>query len=92
MQLPNNTNTTVAIPWEFDEEEISQIQTVLTSPLIRAYLQSLKYLALEGKLSDPAKSTEQDVKAANDFMCGQEYVITALLAPQIYVPTQPKGV
>jgi len=86
LQLPKD-NTTQAIPWEFDQAERDHLRTVFSSPLVRAYLQSLKYLALSNKLISPDGNTELDVKAANDYMAGQEFTLDALLSTPLYVAT-----
>lgn len=75
-----------AVPWEFDKEEVEQLQVVFSSPLVQAYLQSLKYLALSNSLVPPDASSHEDVKAANDYMAGQEFTLDALLATPLYVP------
>jgi len=83
MQLAKNKQ---AIPWEFDEGEIGQLNIVFSSPLVQAYLQSLKYLALDNKLVSPENNTLADVKAANDYMAGQEFTLDALLSTPVYTP------
>jgi len=75
-----------AVPWEFDGAEVDQLKEVFSSPLVQAYLQSLKYLALSNKLVPPESSTMEDVKAANDYMAGQEFTLDALLATPLYIP------
>jgi len=85
MQLPDN-NTQQAIPWVFTPEEKEQLQTTFQSPLVHAYLQSLKHLALSNRLISPNGNDLADVKAANDYMAGQEYTLDALLSAPLYVP------
>jgi len=85
MQLPNNQSLQ-AIPWEFTAAEKLKLQEIFNSPLVHAYLQSLKYLALSNKLVPPENTTLDDVKAANDYMAGQEYTLDALLSNPLYVP------
>jgi len=77
----------LALPWEFDVEEVAHLQAIFSSDLVQAYLQALKHMALSNRLIEPNGTTITDVKAANDYMAGQEFTLDALLATPIYIPT-----
>jgi len=78
------------VPWEFDAGEIEHLRSIFESGLVRAYLQSLQHMALMGKLVDPS-NTLADVKAANDYMAGQEYILSAMLSSPLYVTPQKES-
>ena len=46
-----------AIPWRFDTEEQEHLRSIFNSSLVRAYLKSLKYLALSNKTHPPQRVT-----------------------------------
>jgi len=78
-------NDSVAIPWEFSQEEADTIKGMLEVPLMQAYLQSVKHQALSNLLVDPTTATEQDLVASNAYMAGQEFLLDALMSEDLYI-------
>jgi len=79
-----------AIPWVFTQEEAEVIKGMLQQPMVVAYLQSLKHMALTDKILDPVHTNKEDIVASNAYIAGQDYLLDALLSTDLYVP-QSKG-